>query len=136
MFVFVRFSSIYGAFHCKQTSNAGGFCVHVVSQLVARFKPREDVVRLARSRSHSTSSAFISRCKDVAGLSRLVDSSTSLWDPLHSLFYYLCQDTVISLLLLSSFQFTQAVWTIEGKTATLCPCFHLVCSYSPLDVFG
>ena len=32
--VFVGFSSIYGAFHCKQTSNAGGFCVHVVSQLV------------------------------------------------------------------------------------------------------
>ena len=30
----LRFSSIYGAFHCKQTSNAGGFCVHVVSQLV------------------------------------------------------------------------------------------------------
>ena len=29
MFVSVRFSSIYGAFHCKQTSNAGGFCVHV-----------------------------------------------------------------------------------------------------------
>ena len=22
---------------------------------------------------------------------------------------------------------------IEGKTATLCPCFHLVCSYSPLE---
>ena len=32
--VAVRFSSIYGAFHCRQTSNAGGFCVHVVSQLV------------------------------------------------------------------------------------------------------
>ena len=32
--VAVRFSSIYGAFHCKQTSNAGGFFVHVVSQLV------------------------------------------------------------------------------------------------------
>ena len=32
--VAVRFSSIYGAFHCKQTSNARGFCVHVVSQLV------------------------------------------------------------------------------------------------------
>ena len=47
-----------------------------------------------------------------------------------------CQDTVISPFLLSSFQFTQAVWTIEGKTATLCPCFHLVCSYSPLEVFG
>ena len=29
VFVSVRFSSIYGAFHCKQTSNAGGFCVHV-----------------------------------------------------------------------------------------------------------
>ena len=43
-----------------------------------------------------------------------------------------CQDTVISLFLLSSFQFTQAVWTVEGKTATLCPCFHLVCSYSSL----
>ena len=25
VFVSVRFSSIYGAFHCKQTSNAGGF---------------------------------------------------------------------------------------------------------------
>ena len=25
------------------------------------------------------------------------------------------------------------MWTIEGKTATLCPCFHLVCSYSPLE---
>ena len=48
MFVSVRFSSIYGAFHCKQTSNAGGFCVHVVSQLVVQFKPREDVARLAR----------------------------------------------------------------------------------------
>ena len=48
----------------------------------------------------------------------------------------ICQDTVISLFLLSSFQFTQTVWTIEGKTATLCPCFHLVCSYSPLEVFG
>ena len=47
-FVFVRFSSIYGACHSKQTSNAGGFCVYVVSQLVARFKLREDVVRLAR----------------------------------------------------------------------------------------
>ena len=34
LYVAVRFSSIYGAFHCKQTSNAGGFCVHVVSQLV------------------------------------------------------------------------------------------------------
>ena len=34
VFVFVQFSSIYGAFHCKQNSNAGGFCVHVVSQLV------------------------------------------------------------------------------------------------------
>ena len=45
----VRFSSIYGAFHSKQTSNAGGLCVHVVSQLVVRFKPREDVVRLACS---------------------------------------------------------------------------------------
>ena len=44
-----------------------------------------------------------------------------------------CQDTVISLFLSSSFQFTQAVWTIEGKTATLCPCFHSVCSYSPLE---
>ena len=32
--VAVKFSSIYEAFHCKQTSNAGGFCVHVVSQLV------------------------------------------------------------------------------------------------------
>ena len=49
MFVSVRFSSIYGAFHCKQTSNAGGFCVHVVSQLVVRFKPRENVARLACS---------------------------------------------------------------------------------------
>ena len=47
-----------------------------------------------------------------------------------------CQDTVISLFLLCSFQFTQAVWTIEGKTATLCLCFHLVFSYSPLEVFG
>ena len=36
------------------------------------------------------------------------------------------QDTVISPFLLSSFQFTQAVWTIEGKTATPCSCFHLV----------
>ena len=45
----VRFSSIYGAFHSKQTSNAGGLCVYVVSQLVARFKPQEDVVRLACS---------------------------------------------------------------------------------------
>ena len=45
-----------------------------------------------------------------------------------------CQDTVISLFLLCSFQFTQAVWTIEGKTATLCPCFHLVCSHSPLEI--
>ena len=44
----VRFSSIYGAFHSKQTSNAGGLCVYVVSQLVVRFKPREDV-RLACS---------------------------------------------------------------------------------------
>ena len=44
-----------------------------------------------------------------------------------------CQDTVISLFLLCSFQFTQAVWTIEGKTATLCPCFHSVCPYSPLE---
>ena len=60
----------------------------------------------------------------------------SLWDPFHGLCFAICQDTVISLFLLSSFQFTQAVWTIEGKTATLCPCFHLVCSYSPLDVFG
>ena len=34
VFVFVRFSSINGACHSKQTSNAGGFCVHVVSQLV------------------------------------------------------------------------------------------------------
>ena len=49
VFVFVRFSSIYGACHSKQTSNAGGLCVYVVSQLVARFKPREDVVRLACS---------------------------------------------------------------------------------------
>ena len=30
----VQFSSIYGAIHSKQTSNAGGFCVYVVSQLV------------------------------------------------------------------------------------------------------
>ena len=45
----VRFPGIYGACHCKQTSNAGGFCVHVVSQLVVRFKPREDVARLACS---------------------------------------------------------------------------------------
>ena len=49
VFIFVRFSSIYGASHSKQTSNAGGLCVYVVSQLVARFKPREDVVRLACS---------------------------------------------------------------------------------------
>ena len=49
VFVSVRFSSIYGACHSKQTSNAGGFCVHVVSQLVVRFKPREDVARLACS---------------------------------------------------------------------------------------
>ena len=49
VFVFVRFSSIYGACYSKQTSNARGFCVHVVSQLVVRFKPREDVVRLACS---------------------------------------------------------------------------------------
>ena len=33
-FVSVGFSSIYGASHCRYTSNAGGFCVHVVSQLV------------------------------------------------------------------------------------------------------
>ena len=32
--MFVGFSSIYGASHCRYTSNAGGFCVHVVSQLV------------------------------------------------------------------------------------------------------
>ena len=25
------------------------------------------------------------------------------------------------------------MWTIEGKTATLCPCFHSVCPYSPLE---
>ena len=50
-----------------------------------------------------------------------------------------CQDIVISLFLLSSFQFTQVVWTIEGKTATLCPCFHLVSFHSSvenLEVFG
>ena len=45
----VRFPGIYGACHSNQTSNAGGLCVYVVSQLVARFKPREDVVRLACS---------------------------------------------------------------------------------------
>ena len=32
--MFVGFSSIYGASHCRYTSNAGGFSVHVVSQLV------------------------------------------------------------------------------------------------------
>ena len=87
----VRFSSIYGAFHSKQTSNAGGLCVYVVSQLVARFKPREDVVRLACS----------SKVSQVSGID---------WFPGHNDAWGICVHVVLSAS--SAFKAAVTLWDL------------------------
>ena len=62
-----------------------------------------------------------------------VDLSTRLWDPLGSLLYYF----VRTQLYLSFFYVVSSSHKLCGQLKVrllLCPCFHLVCSHSPLEI--